>query len=134
MKVSILTALIALLPAQAIASEQFNLVCKGARVTDIEGQAKPFDFTLRIDIAAKQWCWTECDQILNIANVFPDRIVFMDVDEDTFRRKNRSTAEVSRVTGVYKALWIQIRPFPTYLKTDAQCVRSDFTGFPKAQF
>lgn len=73
----IIASIIALLPAQAIASDQFDLICKGRQKTRAAGSWRPVTERFRIDLAAKRWCRGGCTKVAAIAAVDDARITFM---------------------------------------------------------
>ena len=123
-----------MLSTPAAAADQFDLVCSGTRITKMNGPAEPFKFGFRVDLAAKQWCWDHCEKVFPIVNVFPDRIIFQDKEDDTRSARSMNKAEINRSTGQYESTWIEVYPYPTYWKTEGLCEVSSFSGFPTAKF
>lgn len=124
----------AVLMGQAGPSQQFDLVCTGTRQEQLNGPMASLSQRIRIDLGANQYCYDACDTVLSIAHVTASSIVFVDRQEDTPRRRSSMRAEVNRVTGAYRNLWIEVRPIPTYWDTRTQCERAPFSGFPAARF
>lgn len=118
----------------ASAADQFDLVCEGTRSIRAGAPAEPHSYGFRVDLAAKRWCWQTCERVYSIQEVQPDRIVFQDESEDTFRKRSVSTNTVSRVNGEHRLLFIEVRPLPATMETVGQCTPAPFSGFPAAMF
>lgn len=121
-------------PVAAQSAGQFDLVCSGFRQTGINGPEEPLDYRIRVDLDGGRWCWDKCEKTYEFADVGPDRIVFAEESIDTLRKRSTSRNEVSRQTGDHELIWIETRPFPTYVHTKGHCEPRAFSGFPVARF
>lgn len=120
--------------ANAQEATRFDLRCSGTQQEELNGPRAPRSFVLHVDLGAMQYCFDICDNVMPIERVLADRIVFLDRNEATARRNSMHTSEVSRVTGQYRSLWIESRPIPTYMETQAACEPAPFTSFPSRRF
>ncbi len=60
--------------ASAEPAQQFDLVCKGQRVSG-GGQSSPFEVRYRLDLAARRYCEGDCGGVFQIKDVTPDMIL-----------------------------------------------------------
>lgn len=127
-------ALLAAGGANAQTATQFDLVCRGTRQTGLEAEPVPIEYRIRVDLVAGRWCWDVCERTYEFADVGPDRIVFSKDEIDTYRKRSSSENSVSRSTGEHRLIWIESRPFPTYVETKGHCDPAEFSGFPAARF
>lgn len=130
------SAALALAAFDAVAqtATQFDLVCSGTRQSSINGPVEPHEYRLRIDLEAERWCWNECPRTMPIVEIAPDQLTLLSERVDTDRTRSTHENTVSRVTGEHRAIWIESRPFPTFVETKGQCEAADFSGFPAARF
>lgn len=120
--------------ATAQTATQFDLACSGTTQLSQDEPPKPAEYRIRIDLGVMRWCWSECEQTMQIADAAPDRIVLMSERTDTPRKRSMSENSVSRTTGEHRLIWIESRPFPTYVETKGKCSPAPFSGFPAALF
>ncbi len=116
-KISVVALSLALLPAPALAADQFDLICKGDKET----------VRYRIDLAAGEWCWEKCEATIKIASATSSRITFMDQDTPSLH----ATAFVDRASGEW---WQSYRNSYSSAYNHGFCTPAPFSGFPAAKF
>ena len=135
MKSLIIAGWVAALPAAALAqAQQFDLVCSGVKVTELDGPEQPYDYGFRVDVAAGRWCWDTCERTFEIEEVGPDRLVFQLDRENTSRSQRYSRNEVSRIDGLHEQIVIEASPGMQFYNVKGSCSPRPFSGFPAALF
>lgn len=118
--------------APALAAEQYDLACQGARVSKEGGASEPVSFHVRVDLTGKKWCQDGCQRVLDIYELTADKVVLADDVTYNTRTDLQNNVTVDRKTNAYRQLAGQTRPETTYLKIEAACTEQPFTPFPKA--
>lgn len=120
--------------APAAAADKFDLKCSGTKTEKLDAPGAPVSFTLHIDLAAKQYCRNQCEQVLPIFDVKPDKITFHSDSTKDRRMSIYVEDHVDRKSGSYERVMIETYPTSFYEKTSASCKPAAFTPFPKTMF
>lgn len=134
LRAGITAALMLMAAAGPAVAQQFDLRCQGTRQWGLDADPTPHSFSISVDLDAGRWCWNDCERTYGVADVGPDRITFVDEEERGLRKESRTEVYVERTTGAFRQIWIEVRPFPTYLEVQATCDPAPFSGFPAARF
>lgn len=117
----------------APAGKPFNLECRGStEVVQLGGvTTSSYTRTLRVDLAAGQWCADACKTVEPIAKAEPQRLTFRETAVDTPRRYWRESESVDRVTGAHSSMAGNNPkgPLPRTAFSKGQCEVRPFTGF-----
>jgi len=116
-----------------MASDQFDLLCVGTRKYGLE-DAKATTERYRIDLAAKRWCYKECDRTYNIYSVTPSAITLQqEVGPELGSDGSVRVHEIDRSTGELDHYRRQRSTGVTY-EIKAACEQAPFSGMPKPRF
>lgn len=130
MRAIIIAAVISLLPAQAIAADQFDLICKGREKTRTWGKWLPIETRYRIDLSAKAWCKGNCQRTFVIQDVNDARITFVSASEPD-PAAGSTLHYVDRVDG----RWVDaVHNSVVNFDTEGTCEPAPFSGLPANKF
>jgi hypothetical protein len=117
------------IPATACA-DQFDLVC--SLVTSVHGgRAAPSgDVHFRLDTSRNYFCVNDCNDVIAIQAVTPDKIITSNGSTDGFYVYS---AYFDRADGTYHLTKLGPRGAPI-LQSDGPCRKEPFSGFPAAKF
>lgn len=119
MRAAVIALALSLMPGQATAADQFDLLCVSTKGEKLH---------YRVDLAAREWCWEECKfGTWRIADVTSSRIVFK--DEATARSIVSNV--VDRASGTFSRY---NRDLSGTSASSGKCEPAPFSGFPKAKF
>ena len=129
-----------LLAAPALAADQFDLNCTGARQTSQGGPRSAVTYTLHIDLAAGRWCSGSCAATRPIVDVAPDRLVLARSSSESRTGDRVEENYVSRTDGAHsstmQSLFRLPRGVPTvnFERIEGHCEAAPFTPFPAVKF
>ncbi len=114
----------------ALAADQFDLACKGDKWT-VQGEpSAPYDFRVRVDLAAGKWCDGDCKAVQSLYSSSNDELVLTDEGTLNSRMEMSRVVTFDRKAGNFHSLFVQVRPTEGYLEYWAKCTTEAFTRFP----
>lgn len=130
---AVLAAVVAAAAGGAAAEDRFDLVCRGVS-TDLANVRTEVSARFRIDLALGRWCLADCEQTSAFADVGPDVLFFSRSEANTPTERHLRYARVSRISGEWREVDVEMRPYPHSNDIRGQCESAPFSGFPTARF
>lgn len=131
MRSILIGVVVALLAGQAVAADQFDLVCKGWTRDRVQGPKQPLEVRYRVDAAAKLWCQADCHLVQAIQEITPGMITFRSNLLEAGRQSDFFDQTISRSSG-------ELTDFMAgsyiYWERGGTCEPAPFSGFPAGKF
>lgn len=114
----------------------FNLICSGLVTTYEDKKGQPYTDTYRVNLETNKWCQEDCSKVLDIHEVDPNRITFVESLEDTSQGYRKKSDWVDRTTGQHSIFYSRKmymrhgRNISFFSVNKGRCEKAEFTGFP----
>jgi hypothetical protein len=118
---ALLFGLLAAIPAQAIAADQFDLICTAKKEVQ----------HYRLDLTRMEYCWSDCRRVQKIQEVTSGFITFFKI-EPKYKGDEEGWNTVNRVTGEWSWFNANLAASLHIQDIRGSCEAAPFSGLPEA--